>query len=71
MTENEVQGHQPFALIKPIKFYGGAAYYLVGLSETKNHPNVILGAMSAMIMKPAEGEEIRERQIGSYEGDKI
>ena len=31
-----------YALIKPAKFYGVTADYLLGLSETKNHPNADL-----------------------------
>ena len=31
-----------YALIKLAKFYGVTADYLLGLTETKNHPNAIL-----------------------------
>ena len=40
-----------YALIKLAKFYGVTADYLLGLTETKNHPNAIVDAMSATIMK--------------------
>ena len=40
-----------YALIKLAKFYGVTADYLLGLSETKNHPNAIVDAVSTTIMK--------------------
>lgn len=40
-----------YTLIKLATFYGVTADYLLGLSETKNHPNAIVDAVSATIMK--------------------